>query len=450
MSPGDVSVLSLSDEVAFRVVFETPPEKPSQLYWRGPVLWEFDGRTWHPGRELYRSTPCNSRPRARRSATRSRSSRTTCAGCSPSTCRPRCRRSALLTSDYPDAARAAGARAHALRHESVPPVPHRTVDEVRAATCARAAAAGRTYPARAGAGRSPGAANPRTTRRSCSRALNMYREQPFFYTLVPPELGRDPVDEFLFDTPQRLLRTLRFEFRVPDARGRHSCTRGDRLPGRRDESDGRLPHRAPVGSTRLDRGLAGRARAGCVSTRPPPSRRCASRPAWPRRCRSPNATHCSVRDASTGSSRLRFAWDAIANSWNQWVLGYNPERQTAIPDADGPGAGDLAKHGHRAHGGQRRSSSWCWLRAVPAPGQAASRTGAARSTRILRCHGQPRRATASSEGPRDFAARVSLQFPEIRDRVQHIGALVRGTALRREDCDTDLLREFREAVRSFG
>ena len=49
MSPGDVSALSLSDEVAFRVLFETPPEKPSQFYWRGPVLWDFDGRTWRAG-----------------------------------------------------------------------------------------------------------------------------------------------------------------------------------------------------------------------------------------------------------------------------------------------------------------------------------------------------------------------------------------------------------------
>ena len=24
---------------------------------------------------------------------------------------------------------------------------------------------------------------------------------------------------------------------------------------------------------------------------------------------------------------LRYNWDALANKWNQWVLGYNPERQ---------------------------------------------------------------------------------------------------------------------------
>jgi transglutaminase-like putative cysteine protease len=46
MTPGDISDLSVSGEVAFRVRFagELPP--PAQRYWRGPVLHEFDGRSW--------------------------------------------------------------------------------------------------------------------------------------------------------------------------------------------------------------------------------------------------------------------------------------------------------------------------------------------------------------------------------------------------------------------
>ena len=46
MSPGDISQLALSDEVAFRVRFEsaTPPNR--ERYWRGPVLDLFDGHTW--------------------------------------------------------------------------------------------------------------------------------------------------------------------------------------------------------------------------------------------------------------------------------------------------------------------------------------------------------------------------------------------------------------------
>ena len=41
--------LSLSDAIAFRVLFKGPAPQPRQLYWRGPVLWDFDGRTWRTG-----------------------------------------------------------------------------------------------------------------------------------------------------------------------------------------------------------------------------------------------------------------------------------------------------------------------------------------------------------------------------------------------------------------
>ena len=45
MSPGSISDLSLSDDVAFRVDFARPPPPPSQRYWRGPVFARFDGAT---------------------------------------------------------------------------------------------------------------------------------------------------------------------------------------------------------------------------------------------------------------------------------------------------------------------------------------------------------------------------------------------------------------------
>ena len=46
MTPGDVSELSLSSAVVFRVKFEGEPPPPRERYWRGPVLHHFDGRTW--------------------------------------------------------------------------------------------------------------------------------------------------------------------------------------------------------------------------------------------------------------------------------------------------------------------------------------------------------------------------------------------------------------------
>ena len=46
MSPGDITSLAQSDEVAFRVRFTGLPPAPGELYWRGPVLERFDGRRW--------------------------------------------------------------------------------------------------------------------------------------------------------------------------------------------------------------------------------------------------------------------------------------------------------------------------------------------------------------------------------------------------------------------
>jgi transglutaminase-like putative cysteine protease len=46
MAPGQFSRLAQSDEPAFRVKFDGPPPEQTNLYWRGPVLGAYDGRTW--------------------------------------------------------------------------------------------------------------------------------------------------------------------------------------------------------------------------------------------------------------------------------------------------------------------------------------------------------------------------------------------------------------------
>ncbi len=51
MSPGQISALSESREVAFRVKFESAPPSEKQSYWRGPTFGSFDGKTWSPLRK---------------------------------------------------------------------------------------------------------------------------------------------------------------------------------------------------------------------------------------------------------------------------------------------------------------------------------------------------------------------------------------------------------------
>lgn len=51
MSPGSISELSTSEEIAFRVRFDDAPPPMSERYWRGPVLHDFDGQTWRRTRQ---------------------------------------------------------------------------------------------------------------------------------------------------------------------------------------------------------------------------------------------------------------------------------------------------------------------------------------------------------------------------------------------------------------
>lgn len=50
MSPGDISDLAQSGALAFRAVFESEIPPRDKLYWRGLVMSDFDGRTWRQGR----------------------------------------------------------------------------------------------------------------------------------------------------------------------------------------------------------------------------------------------------------------------------------------------------------------------------------------------------------------------------------------------------------------
>lgn len=50
MSPGDWNDLMGDDRPALRARFFGPVPAPSQMYWRGPVMWDFDGRTWRQPR----------------------------------------------------------------------------------------------------------------------------------------------------------------------------------------------------------------------------------------------------------------------------------------------------------------------------------------------------------------------------------------------------------------
>jgi len=57
MSPGSIGEISKSAAVAFRVEFDGDPPPAHKLYWRGPVLSEFDGRRWSTGKSVMETLP---------------------------------------------------------------------------------------------------------------------------------------------------------------------------------------------------------------------------------------------------------------------------------------------------------------------------------------------------------------------------------------------------------
>lgn len=46
MSPGSIENLFMDDSPAFRVEFDGPIPQQAALYWRGPVFWHYDGESW--------------------------------------------------------------------------------------------------------------------------------------------------------------------------------------------------------------------------------------------------------------------------------------------------------------------------------------------------------------------------------------------------------------------
>ncbi len=58
MSPGSITELTASYDIAFRARFSGQPPPQQELYWRGPVLHEFDGYTWRrTNGSFYRRQP---------------------------------------------------------------------------------------------------------------------------------------------------------------------------------------------------------------------------------------------------------------------------------------------------------------------------------------------------------------------------------------------------------
>jgi transglutaminase-like putative cysteine protease len=198
MSPGSISELTASYEVAFRAHFEGPPPPPQERYWRGPVLHEFDGYTWRrTGRSLARMQPLqylgpayHYRITLEPSAQRWWFSLDTATGSPKPT--------VYFTYDY--------------QLISTEPVTEGTNYTLVSYTSTRARdplpQLARRYDTNVSGDRNPKSRALAVKLRSDAASdgayvatmLDFFRKGGFQYTLTPPRLGFDSVDDFLFNT----------------------------------------------------------------------------------------------------------------------------------------------------------------------------------------------------------------------------------------------------------
>jgi transglutaminase-like putative cysteine protease len=322
MSPGSLSRLTLSDAVAFRVRFDGEIPRRRFLYWRGPVMWDFDGRTWSVPRFFY-NTP-----------------RIEASGELVSyeiTLEPHNKRW-LFALDVPAMVPQFSFISGDFQIMASDPVNHRKRYEMQSYVNATYGVVENRFALRRALSLPPGL-NPRTLELAqelrarhgedpalVEEVLRLFRSQNYFYTLEPPLLGENPVDEFLFKTRTGFCEHFASAFAV--------LMRGAGIPARivtgyhggdlnqfggylivrqaeahawveiwiRDRGWIRVDPTSVVSPLRVDSGIS----AAVPSTDPLP---------------------LLVRDNFALLRNLRLSWDYVANSWNQWVLGYTPERQ---------------------------------------------------------------------------------------------------------------------------
>jgi transglutaminase-like putative cysteine protease len=335
MSPGQISRLADNDDVAFRVEFLDPAPNPAVMYWRGPTLGHFDGRTWRAVRHEVALPP-------RPEVTVPESGR---ALRYRATIEPHARRW-LFALDVPVSLPEAPGLAASIAPEfevlAADPVSARIRYEAAARTDARIGLNETRLSVQNWMQLPPGRAR-RTMEmaarwraeepepeRLVERALAMFRDNAFRYTTTPPLLADDPVDQFLFETRAGFCEHYASAFVV--------LMRALDIPAR-VVTGYQGAERHPDGGYWIVRQADAHAWAevwiadrGWIRIDP-------TQAVAPERIERGAASLGALREARPGGlaiggldllRRLRLSVDSIAHGWNQWVLGYDRTRQQSL------------------------------------------------------------------------------------------------------------------------
>jgi transglutaminase-like putative cysteine protease len=338
MRPGSINQLSLSDEVAFRVNFQGPPPAIKDLYWRVLVLWDSDGQGWSrgvPGQWPAYSFQTKDRPVTYEISFEPSNKPWLPALDLPGAAPDELRLRAGYVMDRSQPVR------ERLRYELTSYLRYNTGD-LEPAERQRSLRLPTGVSARVRELAQGWRAPARDTVEVVNAALGYFRAQEFYYTLEPPLLGDDPVDEFLFDTQRgfcehyaaafvTLMRAAGIPSRVVigyqggefNAAGNYLIVRqGDAhawaeawLAGRGwvrvDPTGAVAPERIEYGAEALRR-LAGRGQR--FGQLPPEALRLALGRGW----------------LEGAYRRGRLAFDTVNNTWNRLVLDYTKERQEKL------------------------------------------------------------------------------------------------------------------------
>lgn len=416
MSPGTLSSLAQSDAIAFRAEFEGEPPPQRLRYWRGPLMWDFDGRTWTIGASYLAKfvPPSGGRARHRYAVVLEPHNRHWLFALETAASLPE--RASMSF----DGQVVAGSRVRSrLRYEMTSVIAPDPVPSEERDTLRRALRLPPGFNPRAMALAAQWRAASRSDEEVLEHAIGFLRDGRYTYTLEPPLLGRHSVDEFLFETRAGFCEhyASAFAFLMRSAGIPARIVTGYQ-GGELNSIDRIITVRQSDAHAWTEVFLGGR---GWVRIDPTAA-------SVPRRVESGLSLAVPegellplMRPRLEWLRGMRDRWDAMAHKWNVWVLGYNPERQRDLLASVGMRDADWRTLTAALFTvlGVMTLALLAWsLRRLqrPDPVQGAWRA----FCRKLAARGIER---SPHEGPRDYAARAARALPSARRPILRIGAL---------------------------